>query len=259
MATNTENKLNTSLDDILKTERAGRRGRGGRRSNAGRRSTGAAPVGGVSKPTKQTKQPVKTAPAVPTGPAGGDHKIMISNLPQDVDENQLKDYFATAVQVGRPKKVVVQYGANGRSLGTATVTFVRQDQAAKATTALQGVKIDSRPIRVEMVVNAANVLATTRANTLADRVTQPKKDKPKPATETKAAPAGGRTARGRAGRAGRGGRGGRERTKKKTHEELDAEMADYFPAGEGSNDAAVNGGAAQAPAGGDTNMDDEML
>lgn len=80
MSTNTENKLNTSLDDILKTERAGRRGRGGRRSNAGRRSTGAAPVGGVSKPTKQTKQPVKTTAAVPTGPAGGDHKIMISNL-----------------------------------------------------------------------------------------------------------------------------------------------------------------------------------
>lgn len=67
--------------------------------------------------------------------------------------------------------MVVQYGAHGRSLGTATVTFARQDQAAKATTALQGVKIDSRPIRVEMVVNAANVLATSRANTLADRVT----------------------------------------------------------------------------------------
>lgn len=80
MSANTENKLNTSLDDILKTERAGRRGRAGRRTNAGRRSTGAAPVGGVSKPTRQPKQPVKTAPAVPTGPAGGDHKIMISNL-----------------------------------------------------------------------------------------------------------------------------------------------------------------------------------
>ncbi|CAI6334258.1 unnamed protein product [Periconia digitata] len=256
MSTNTENKLNTSLDDILKTERAGRRGgRGNRRSNAGRRSTGgaAAPVGGVSKPTKQSKQPVKAAPAVPTAPAGGDHKIMISNL----------DYFASAIHVGRPKKVVVQYGANGRSLGTATVTFARHDQAAKASTALQGVKIDSRPVRVEMVVNA-NVLATSRPSNLADRVTQPKKDKPKPATETKAAPAGGRSARGRNGRtatAARGGRGGRERTKKKTVEELDAEMEGYFPAGEGSNDAMVtNGGAAAAPAaGGDTNMDDEML
>ncbi|KAF2637940.1 RNA-binding domain-containing protein [Massarina eburnea CBS 473.64] len=262
----TENKLNTSLDDILKNERAGRRGRGaGRRNTTGRRSTGA-PVGGVSKPTRQTKQPVKAAPAIPTGPAGGDHKIMISNLPQDVEETQLKEYFATAVQVGRPKKVTVQYGANGRSLGTATVTFSRQDQAAKATAALQGVKIDTRPIRVEMLVSAANVAASTgRANNLADRVTQPKKDKPKPATETKGAPAGGRATRGRAARGrearggGRGGREGRERTKKKTVEELDAEMDDYFPAGEGSNDAMVSNGGAAPAAGGDTNMDDEML
>ncbi|KAF1956314.1 RNA-binding domain-containing protein [Byssothecium circinans] len=273
----TENKLNTSLDDILMTERAGRRGRGARRNNAGRRSTGA-PVGGVSKPTK-AKQPIKAAPTVPTGPASGDHKIMISNLPQDVEETQLKDYFATAVQVGRPKKVTVQYGANGRSLGTATVTFTRQEQAAKATAALQGVKIDSRPIRVEMLVSAANVAAATaRPNNLADRVTyatpphinstksnarssQPKKDKPKPVTETKAAPGGARGARG--GRAGRGrgrdGRGGRERTKKKTVEELDAEMDDYFPAADGGNDAMVTNGGAVQSAVADTNMDDEMI
>ena len=37
-------------------------------------------------------------------------------------------------------------------------------------------------------------------------------------------------------------------------------MADYFPASEGGNDAMVtNGDAAQATAGGDTAMDDEML
>jgi THO complex subunit 4 len=171
----------------------------------------------------------------------------------------------------------MQYGPNGRSLGSATVIFNRPEQASKATTALNGVKIDNRPIRVDLLVSAANVPATAKPSSLADRVTyvyplpsawtsthkpsQPKKDKPKPATATKAAPAAGRGrgdgARGR----GRGGRGGRERQKKKTVEELDAEMADYFPTAEGSNDAMVSNGAeaAPAPAGGDTAMDDEML
>jgi THO complex subunit 4 len=96
---------------------------------------------------------------------------------------------------------------------------------------------------------------------------QPKKDKPKPATAAKAAPATAGRGRGRGGRGEarggreRGGRGGRERTKKKTVEELDAEMADYFPAPEGNNEAMATTGAegVQATAGGDTAMDDEML
>jgi THO complex subunit 4 len=94
---------------------------------------------------------------------------------------------------------------------------------------------------------------------------QNKKDKPKPATAAKAAPATAGRGRGRGGKAearGRGGRaGGRERTKKKTVEELDAEMADYFPAGEGNADASATGAAegVLTAAVGDTAMDDEML
>ena len=73
----------------------------------------------------------------------------------------------------------------------------------------------------------------------------------------KAAPG---AARGRGQTRGRGkGRGGREaRPKKKTVEELDAEMADYFPGGETSA-AAGTAEVAQITAGGDTAMDDEML
>ena len=64
--------------------------------------------------------------------------------------------------------------------------------------------------------------------TSTDSIRQPKKDKPKPATSDKAAPAAGKgRGEGTRGRGGRGGRGGRERQKKKTVEELDAEMADY--------------------------------
>jgi THO complex subunit 4 len=142
-------------------------------------------------------------------------------------------------------------------VGSATVIFQKYDQATKATTALNGVKIDGRPIRVEMILSANALPAAVRPASLADRVSQPKKDKPKPATAEKAADG---AARGRGQQTrGRGrGRGGREaRPKKKTVEELDAEMADYFPGGETST-----GGADAAPiaTGGDAAMiDDEML
>jgi THO complex subunit 4 len=65
----------------------------------------------------------------------------------------------------------MQYGPNGKSLGSATVIFNRPDQAQKATTALNGVKIDNRPIRVDLLVSAANIAAQPKQSSLADRVT----------------------------------------------------------------------------------------
>jgi len=250
--------MEQSLDDILKASKTSRRGRSGRKSTGtGRPATTAAPVGGVSKSTKQQGRQPKAAPTAPAASLGGETKIMVSNLPRDIDNAQLQDYFVSAVGVGRPKKVLLQYDAQGRSVGSATIIFNKHDQAAKATAALDGVKIDGRPVRVEMLVSAAAIPATTRPASLADRVTQPKKDKPKPATAEKAAPG---ATRGRGQTRGKGkGRGGREaRPKKKTVEELDAEMADYFPGGE-TNAAAGTAEVAQITAGGDTAMDDEML
>lgn len=169
----------------------------------------------------------------------------------------------------------MQYGPTGRSLGSATVFFHKADQAAKAVKALDNIRIDNRLVRVEVLVSARDAPLPTPSS-LADRVSyvlvtqiqqddktdiplrQPKKDKPKPATATKSKAEAG--ARGRGAKRGRGGKAGAPREKKKTVEELDAEMADYFPAGEGGNDGMVtNGGdAAQGP-GGDTAMDDEVL
>jgi THO complex subunit 4 len=72
-------------------------------------------------------------------------------------------------------------------------------------------------------------------------------------------PTGAATRGRQAARRGRGGRVGRGREKKKTVEELDAEMEDYFPTGDATNDAMVTNGNAGQAAGGDTAMDDEML
>lgn len=147
----------------------------------------------------------------------------------------------------------MQYGPNGKSLGSATIIWNKHEQAVKATSTLNGVKIDNRLIRVEMLVSAANIPPAPQAPKLTDRISQSKKDKPKPATTGKAVPASGRGGKQERGRGG--GRGGREpRPKKKTTEELDAEMEDWR--------GAVEPGATNtvpAAAGGDTAMDDEML
>lgn len=77
-------KLNQSLDDILKsnkTRRSTRPTRGARRVvNGAKTAAPAAPVGGVKKNSRAPKPVAKAA--VPTGPSAGsaDSKIIVSNL-----------------------------------------------------------------------------------------------------------------------------------------------------------------------------------
>lgn len=81
---------------------------------------------------------------------------------------------------------------------------------------------------------------------------------PKPAASTKTS---GKTAkpvsaaRGAAGKKGRGGKAKSARPAKKSAEELDAEMVDYFDAAKSTTEA--NGAAATN--GGDAQMEDEIM
>lgn len=85
------------------------------------------------------------------------------------------------------------------------------------------------------------------SNILSAPKAQPKSAAAKPKAETA----------GRGGRGGRGrGRGGRTNAPKKTNEELDSEMADYWTAGAA---AETNGTAAPAAATTDAPMEDEIL
>ncbi|KKY18977.1 putative rna recognition motif containing protein [Diplodia seriata] len=255
-------KLNQSLDEILKANKRATRARPAtRRTASGKGAAATAPVGGVKKNTKAPKAATKAN--IPTGPASkahGDSKILVSNLPHDVTEPQIKEYFAKSV--GPVKKVLLTYGPNGQSRGVATVIFAKSTAATEAAAAHNGLKVDNRPMRVEVILGASDVPPPAPAKALGDRVQQPKnaaKAQPKPATQTKAAAAAGKAA------AGKKKRGKSvNRPKPKTAEELDAEMQDYFDSGnnagaDGDTAMATNGAAVQAAGNGGDQMEDEVM
>ncbi|TDZ23346.1 mRNA export protein mlo3 [Colletotrichum sidae] len=253
-------KLDQSLDDILSTQR---RSAGGARRRSQRRSTGrpaaAAPVGGVQKTSKPARAAAAKPNAAKPTQGTGDSKVIVSNLPKDVSEQQIKEYFITSV--GPIKRVEISYGPNSVSRGIANITFRDPDGASKAFNKLNGLLVDNRPIKIEIVVGAsqaANVIPPKK--TLAERTSQPKAQ-PKSAANNKrnnaAANKGPAAAAGRA-RGDKKPRPARSaRPAKKTAEELDSEMADYFESGSTNNENAAAPAAAAAT--GDAPMEEDIM
>ncbi|KAF2723887.1 hypothetical protein K431DRAFT_301405 [Polychaeton citri CBS 116435] len=246
-------KLDQSLDQIMKDSGStGRRpGRRNARRVAKTKATAAvAPTGGVKKNKKDDKAKTVAPTVKPT--KVGDSKILVSGLPEDVNETQIKDYFGKTI--GPVKRVSVSYGPNGRSRGRAEIVFSKGDAAAKAAKDLNGVKVDGRAMRIEVIMGASNVITAAGPKSLSERVSQPKsaaKDKPKVKGEVKKATTAvkAREPKKKSGRAGR--------AKPKSAEELDQEMQDYFggEANGTTNGTAVNGEAAPATNGGGAEED----
>ncbi|KAI4272424.1 MAG: hypothetical protein L6R38_006608 [Xanthoria sp. 2 TBL-2021] len=149
--------------------------------------------------------------------------------------------------------------------GIVTIVFSRPESAAKALESLNGVQVDKRPMKIEVVLDATKAVAAVPSKGLSDRITNNKG--PKPATAAKATANGAGTRDNTRGR-GRGGRRGRNagRAKPKTADELDAEMTDYFDtnAANGAvqgNDGVATNGAVQPVANGadDLGMDEISL
>lgn len=155
----------------------------------------------------------------------------------------------------------LSYGPNSQSRGIANVTFHKADGASRAFQKLNGLLVDNRPIKIEVILGgaqAANIIPQPK--TLAERATQPKVQ-PKSALDKSAGPkAGQASARGRGKRRGGATTGRSARPSKKTAEELDSEMADYFGSADNAPAAATaGGGAAATGSGGDAPMEDEIL
>ncbi|KAK6587119.1 hypothetical protein PZA11_000409 [Diplocarpon coronariae] len=247
-------RLDKSLDEIITSQRTtggrGRTRRGGRRSGPAGKVVTVAPVGGVKKIPKSTRSAAKS---IPTGPSGtGEGKIMVSGFPKDINEPMIKEYFAKTI--GPVKRVELSYGPRGESRGIANITFLRAESATKAVESCNNIPVDGKPIKVDLVLDASRAKSVPPPKGLIDRITLPK-TQPKSAAVTKTAAAGATRGKGR----GRGGRGGARsaRPAKKTAEELDSEMVDYWQTGATATEGAAAGSAPAAA--GDANMDDEIL
>ncbi|MCJ1322465.1 hypothetical protein MMC15_007814 [Xylographa vitiligo] len=245
--------LDKSLDEILSTRRDTTRrgrGRGSRRGGAAGRKPAAAPTGGVGKNTRSTTRPGPKASA-PNGPgsASGESKIIVSNLPPDVNESQIKEYFVKSV--GSVKRVTITYGPNGISRGIATIMFAKPGSANDALVKLNGLLVDKRPMKIEVVLDASRAPPPAPVRGMSDRITRPK-DQPKQAKASR-----GENTRGRGERGERGARRGAKagRGKPKTAQELDAEMTDYFEVGTGADTTAINGSGVATNGGEDLGMD----
>ncbi|KAL7410776.1 hypothetical protein BDY24DRAFT_398447 [Mrakia frigida] len=240
--------VDMSLDDMIATKpRGGGRRRGGGGPSRGAPAAAAAttlvPVKGttvraryaqpipIAQAAQQTNQ--RQAQAAANIQAGVQEqeafKIIISNLPLDVDDNAVKDLFHSTV--GPTKDCSLTYDRNGKHKGVATVVFQRRGDAQKAFKTYNNRLIDGRtPMKVEIVYSGLLVapLASRVAPMAAPVVA------PAPVYQSVAVPMSG-APRGepRVGRGGRsGGRGGRGvdtgRRPTKSQADLDAEMDSFL-------------------------------
>ncbi|KAK9372774.1 uncharacterized protein V1513DRAFT_451174 [Lipomyces chichibuensis] len=245
--------LDKSLDEIISQNPSNRR-----RSRGGLRGARGAAGGGIRKSTsKGTTTRAATQKAAPASSTAmnieNNDKIIISNLPLDVQESAIKDYFN--LEIGPVRRCILNYNAKGQSTGVVTMVFQKAGDAARAWKRFNGTPIDGgkKIMHVELVVDP-------NKKTLADRI-QPRSQPNAPVTKATASRTG-KATRGRGGvvaRGGRGGRGGRAvqaRRPKKTTEQLDAEMADYFVQGGNTSQAPQSAPVAAAASAAPVDMGD---
>ncbi|KAF9093767.1 hypothetical protein BGX29_003811 [Mortierella sp. GBA35] len=228
--------LDMSLADIIKTQktsrpRKGAAPRGARGGARGGRAAGPTRTGRQTrdkKPYTAGAQQYKATPVAPlhtsvirqSVPDGS--KMNVSNLDPRVSAEDLKLVFSS--RVGPLKKCTLMYDQKGKPTGTALVHFSRVPDAALAMQKFNGVPLDGKPMRIELII-APGAVQAALPSTSAPRA-------PRAAANNQRQPQRGQGA-GRGGdRAGRGrGRGGRQQGEKKTPktaDQLDAEMTDYM-------------------------------
>ncbi|KAG8041342.1 hypothetical protein G9C98_002330 [Cotesia typhae] len=245
-------KIEMSLDDIIKQNKGGRsrgaarRGRGSagnlRQVPRGSPRAGGGVMrgrnrGGISRAAASyTRGDVNSAwkhdmfegvKKVGRGSIGstGTTKLLVSNLDFGVSDSDIQELFS---EFGPLKSAAVHYDRSGRSLGSADVIFERRADAIKAMKQYNGVPLDGREMNIQVATSELPVTTSIRGsfrlagNTFSQR----------PTTNRFRGARGASAPRGRGGPGGRrggSGRGGSARTPAKipTAEELDAELEAY--------------------------------
>ncbi|KAG0335476.1 hypothetical protein BG004_008432 [Podila humilis] len=245
--------LDMSLDDIIKTQKASRprktaaanankntkntkntrttkatnntRARGGARNSGPTRNTRQSRD---KKPYNAGVQQYRAAPAAPlhtsvirqNAPDGS--KMQVSNLDHRVTAEDLKLVFDT--RVGPLKKCTLMYDQSGKSTGVAVVHFKRVGDSAVAYQKFNGVPLDGRAMKIEIVgAPVAQIAAPKQTERAAASNNQGQR-----ARGTARVPARGATRPARGARNGRPTRNGARKPAPKTTAQLDAEMNDYM-------------------------------
>eukprot|EP00096_Caligus_rogercresseyi_P016602 TRINITY_DN932_c0_g1_i1.p1 TRINITY_DN932_c0_g1~~TRINITY_DN932_c0_g1_i1.p1 ORF type:complete len:268 (+),score=96.73 TRINITY_DN932_c0_g1_i1:76-804(+) len=234
-------KIDMSLDDIIKKNRrggprrgvggrggggrggGGRGGRGGRAMSRGGR--GKAPSsrgsrGGSGKWSHDKYEGGARRGGVSTG--SGPVKLVVENLDFGVSDSDIQELFS---EFGRLKAAAVHYDRSGRSLGTADVIFERKSDAVKAMKQYNGVPLDGRAMTIQMATSDFIASKPAGGAPRAKGGPQPGGGKGSPRRRSN----GGRVTKVSRGAGGgrRGGKQGGKRSPVPTAEDLDKQLDSY--------------------------------
>jgi len=249
-------KIDMSLDDIIKRDKIGsgrKRGQAGGQRRGGTQRGGGAPrgggrqfsgqTGGVGGPQRNLRSRSRAQPYSRPNQTGdkwqhdlfdsgiksrsfgnnNNSHLMVSNLEFGVTDADIQELFS---EFGNLRKAAIHYDRSGRSLGTADVVFERRADALKALNQYNGVPLDGRPMKIQLMVGNDSTVSN-----IGSRIGVPTGNRGK-ATNTgsrnsRGFGGRGRGATGRANLRGRGGQRGQNPKKVPTAEELDAELDAY--------------------------------
>lgn len=65
---------------------------------------------------------------------------------------------------------MLTYNKTGRSIGVATIVFQKATSAAEAAKAYDGVKVDGRPMKIEVILGAKYAPTPAAPKSLGDRI-----------------------------------------------------------------------------------------
>ncbi|KAI5122103.1 hypothetical protein M0805_002225 [Coniferiporia weirii] len=208
--------MDQALDDLIKKKHTGPK-RGGMRRPRHGGSVRQVVLGKTPADAAATKAVRKAAVAgKPAAAASAAEKIMVSGLPTDVNEAQIRELFLTTV--GPLKEIQLQYNPQGKWNGSAIVQFSRKGDGTKAYEAYNNRLIDGKkPMRIEIMYDPSKVPPPSLASRVA------------PAPAAANGGASGEGAQRSGGRPKRGRGGGKRNVSRpqKSVADLDAEMEDY--------------------------------